>query len=234
MTKTNIDYSKTIIYKIVCNDLNVKEIYVGHTTDFTKRKYKHRNNCIKEHSENHHLKIYEFIRQNGGWNNWVMLEIEKYPCNDGNEARSRERYWIETLNSSLNSVIPFKTKDELKESKKESDKIYRSQHKEEMKEYHINYRLDNKETLKEKKRDYYLNHTQETKIRGHNYYEKNKEVIAERGKRYREINKDKIKESRRIRGQIEYTCECGNVVRMDGKSHHLKSKKHQSACVQIN
>jgi hypothetical protein len=38
MPKTTIDYSKTVIYKIVCNDLDVKDIYIGSTTEFTKRK----------------------------------------------------------------------------------------------------------------------------------------------------------------------------------------------------
>ena len=38
------------------------------------------------------------IRKNGGWENWCMIEIEKYPCNDKNEAKARERYWLETLN----------------------------------------------------------------------------------------------------------------------------------------
>ena len=38
MPRKAIDYSRTIIYKIVCNDLNVEECYVGSTTDFSKRK----------------------------------------------------------------------------------------------------------------------------------------------------------------------------------------------------
>jgi hypothetical protein len=33
MTKKNIDYSKTMIYKIVCKDFNVSDLYVGHTTN---------------------------------------------------------------------------------------------------------------------------------------------------------------------------------------------------------
>ena len=102
-----------------------------------------------------------------------------------------------------------------------------------MREYHTNYRMDNKIVLKEKKREYYLNHTQETKLRGHSY-ENNKDRIAERGKIYRETNKDKIKVARKIRGEKEYTCECGSIVRADGKSHHLKTKKHQKLCVQID
>ena len=37
MPKQIIDYSKNIIYKMVCNDLNVKDVYVGHTTNFINR-----------------------------------------------------------------------------------------------------------------------------------------------------------------------------------------------------
>jgi hypothetical protein len=35
MPKTNIDYSNSIVYKIVCNDLNILFCYVGSTTNFT-------------------------------------------------------------------------------------------------------------------------------------------------------------------------------------------------------
>ena len=43
MSKKFIDYSNTIIYKIYCKDENVKNIYVGHTTDFEVRKNSHKN-----------------------------------------------------------------------------------------------------------------------------------------------------------------------------------------------
>ena len=45
MPREAMDYSKCIIYKIVCNDENVLESYVGHTTNFVKRKYNHKSNC---------------------------------------------------------------------------------------------------------------------------------------------------------------------------------------------
>ena len=38
MPRKPINYKKVIIYKLVCNDLSVKDLYVGHTTDFTNRK----------------------------------------------------------------------------------------------------------------------------------------------------------------------------------------------------
>jgi hypothetical protein len=95
-----VDYSKVIIYKIVCKDLNVTECYVGHTTNFRVRKTLHKYNCNNS-TKTSHFKVYEMIRANCGWNNWEMIEIEKYPCNDFNEARARERYWYEILNSKL-------------------------------------------------------------------------------------------------------------------------------------
>ena len=33
MPSKPMDYSKTRFYKIVCKDLNIKDCYVGHTTD---------------------------------------------------------------------------------------------------------------------------------------------------------------------------------------------------------
>ena len=73
MPKTPIDYSKTIIYKIVCKDLNVKDVYVGHTTDFIRRKRQHNSVCNCETSLRHNLKVYQLIRDSGGWENWSMI-----------------------------------------------------------------------------------------------------------------------------------------------------------------
>ena len=110
MPKIEIDYSNTIIYKITCKDSNIKDVYVGHTTNFVQRKHAHKQSCINEKSTNYNCKLYQVIRNNGGWDNWSMIEIEKYPCNDGNEARARERYWCETLNATLNDRMPLKIK----------------------------------------------------------------------------------------------------------------------------
>ena len=74
MPKTNRDYSKIVIYKIVCNDLNITDCYVGHTTEFTKRKWSHKGDCNNDKSKSYNSLIYTFIRNNGGWNNWTMLK----------------------------------------------------------------------------------------------------------------------------------------------------------------
>lgn len=107
MPKKPIDYSKTIIYKIVCNDLNIKDVYVGHTTEFTKRKCKHKYCCLNKNNSKYNYKVYQIIREHGGWNNWEMIEIEKYPCVDENEAKARENYYYDLLNSKLNTITPL-------------------------------------------------------------------------------------------------------------------------------
>jgi hypothetical protein len=134
MPKREISYSKTIFYKIVCNDLNITECYVGHTTNFIKRKYNHHRSCINDKVHNHNQPIYIFIRNNGGWDNWTMIMIDEISCENSLQACKIERKFIEDLKASLNIRIPSKTKKELYEEKKEERldyaKNYREQHKE--------------------------------------------------------------------------------------------------------
>ena len=104
MPKEHIDYSNTIIYKIYCIDETIKDIYVGHTTHFIQRKYQHKLLC---NNLKNVLKIYKIIRENGGWDNWNMVEIAKYNCNDSTEARIKEQLHYEELNASLNSCPPY-------------------------------------------------------------------------------------------------------------------------------
>ena len=157
MPRTNIDYSKTVIYKIVCNDLDIKDCYVGHTTDFVRRKVAHKYNCNAENDKSYNFKLYKKIRENGGWNNFSIVLIEKYPCNDGDEARARERYWYENLNASLNTVYPARTKQEyFKEYDiiiKEYKKKYNELNKDKIKEDNRDYKINNKENIQKVKKN---------------------------------------------------------------------------------
>jgi hypothetical protein len=126
----SVDYSKVIIYKIVCKDLNVTECYVGHTTNFKNRKSEHKKYCNNVKSKKFHLKVYEIIRENKGWNNWDMIEMEKFPCKDFNEARARERHWYEILNSSLNSIRPLISNEEQRLYDREKAIVYRAKNHE--------------------------------------------------------------------------------------------------------
>ena len=150
MPKTPTDYSKTIIYKIVCNDLTVKGCYVGHTTDMTKRKCEHKSVCHNEKSKKYNRKIYQIIRANGGWDNWNMVLVEKFPCKDNHEACKREREVYEELDAKMNMVIPYLTQEEYNQNCKEYRKQYREDHKEKIKEYKKQYWQERKAEKNEK------------------------------------------------------------------------------------
>ena len=107
MPKTDIDYSNTIIYKITCKDPTVKDVYVGHTTNFVQRKHAHKQSCINTKSSNYKCKLYETIRSNGGWNNWTMEIINFFKCRDHYEARIKEQEYFVLLNATLNSIEPL-------------------------------------------------------------------------------------------------------------------------------
>ena len=192
-----IDYSKSLIYKLCCNDFNINDIYIGSTINFINRKSKHKFSCNNENNNNYNYKVYRFIRNNGGWDNWDMVLIENnLNVNNKLELHSKERQYIEKLKPSLNCSIPTRTKKE--------------------------YYEDNKEVLLEKKKEYYNDNKEIINEKYKEWYNDNKEVIKQRQKEYRQKNKYVISE----KNKIKMTCDCGTVVRKSDFARHKKTKKH--------
>jgi hypothetical protein len=164
MPLTEIDYSKTIIYKIVCKDLDVKCCYTGHTTNMTKRKNKHKSDCNNETSAKHNLKVYQTIRDNRGWDNFSMLQIEEFPCKNIHEASARERFQYENIRSNMNSQVPGRNYNEwyvdnrterlLQKKNQAKISLYQKKHYEENQEKILErvkeYKISNSEKIKEK------------------------------------------------------------------------------------
>jgi hypothetical protein len=184
MPKTNIDYSKIILYKIVCNDLNITDLYIGSTTDFTNRKFNHKSSCNNKNNKKYHTKKYQIIRDNGGWSNWSMIEIEKYPCLDGNEARMRERYYYELLKANMNSANPITTDKENKEKKK----TYQEINKDKIKAQRKIRDESIKDELSKKYKKFYIDNKEYNINRAKEYYNVNKDAI---NLRRRELRKEK-------------------------------------------
>jgi hypothetical protein len=65
------------------------------------------------------------------------------------EARSRERYWCEKLNATLNSNKPYITDNELKE--------YFTEYYQNNKNYFTEYKLNNKDKLLDYQAEYRIN-----------------------------------------------------------------------------
>lgn len=153
MPKVPVDYSKTCIYKLVhFDDLNDENIYIGHTINMVQRKHDHKCNCNNPNRKEHNYKKYQFIRENGGWDNWRMILVEKYPCNDVHEAIARERYWKKELKSTLNVREPGRTVSEWYQDNKESLKLkqkdYHYQNKQYRNQNSIRKYHENKEEIK--------------------------------------------------------------------------------------
>jgi len=234
MSDSNVDYSKTIIYKLCCKDTLITDIYVGHTKNFTQRKNTHKFSCCDETNLNFNRYVYKFIRQTGGWENWSMIQIEERNCKNKREAESIEQYWMEQLGATLNSNKSYamckeeekiykknwyeekkdyvlqkakKHYEENKEQKLEYQKQYAEENKEKVKSYQDEYREKNKTQLYEQK-----------KI----YREEHKKEAAKANKEWREANKEKIQEQNK---QI-IECECGCQYTFGNRHRHLKSKVH--------
>ena len=143
MPKLPIDYSNTIIYKLVKNDdYDNASIYIGSTTDFIRRKNKHKSDCNCVTSKSYNDKKYQYIRDNGGWEEWNMIEVEKFPCNDKREAEAREEYWRCHFISQLNTKRAYRTVEQRKQYDIEYQKIYYENNKgkklEQQKKYYYN------------------------------------------------------------------------------------------------
>lgn len=147
-------YEKAVIYKLCCLDPEIKECYVGSTCNLYLRKSQHKHSCNNPNDKYYNFKVYQFIRENGGWNNWQMILLEQYPCNSKLEMHMRERYWFENLGATLNSQYPNRTKKEWEEANPEKVKEYQKEYREANPEYQKEYRETNAEQLKEYQKKY--------------------------------------------------------------------------------
>jgi len=147
---------KYTIYQIVCKNVNVTETYIGSTKNLKIRIRKHKDCCINPNSPNHNLKVYKFIRANGGWNNFKFVILETKECKDEYDAHQIEQQYINSMKSELNDRSPYTglTKEEYKKQ----------------------YKILNKEKIKERTKQYY----QENKEYIKQYYQENKNKLNEK------------------------------------------------------
>ena len=154
------------------------------------------------------------IRENGGWDMFKMIEVEKYPCADRREAERRENEAMKELKACMNMRNSFLTQDQKQEQAKEYNTNYYELHKEQVKEYQKN----NKHKIQERMKDYRDNNKLKIQEYKKDYREANKPKIQEREKDYYEANKLKINE--------KVKCECGCEINKHNLKRHQKNNKH--------
>lgn len=234
MQPVNIDYSKTVIYKIYCKNPDVKECYIGHTTNLRNRKSHHKTNCNNINGKGYNRKVYKIIRDNGGFDNWKFAVLEEAELENKLQAEKLERKWIEEIKPICNYQLPA---EYFKENQKEYKKLWYEKNKEiVLEKAKVNYD-NNKEQKLEYQKVYALEKKDKITDYQKEYREKNSDILKEQKKIYREENSEKLKA-----GQQEWRtknreklqeqrkqliiCECGLTFTLNNKSRHCKSQKH--------
>jgi hypothetical protein len=140
------------IYKIIDNTNG--NIYIGSTIKTLKRRLECHicMDCISKE-----------IIKNG---DYKIELIEVYPCNNDEELRKREQYYIDN-NKCINIRNAY---TDMKEYKKKYDKEYKNNNKEYYKKYDKEYRINNKDKLKEYNKIYNDNNKDKRKERDNYKY----------------------------------------------------------------
>ena len=150
-------------YKIVCLDDSIDLCYVGSTADFIKRRYKHKADCYNEKGINFNNKLYTTIRDNGGWNNFKMIEIGTQEKLSLREAEKIEEEYRQELKANMNSRKCYITDEDKKNGA-------------------LQYYYDHKEDVLNKKKVFYENNKDRLKEKCLNYYYENREKILQKNK----------------------------------------------------
>lgn len=97
----------SVIYKIYCLDENIKDYYIGSTTNFHKRKISHKTKCNNVNDIGYNMLLYKFIRANGGYNNWTFEILETFESFiSKKDLHKIEGQYIKNNNPTLNCIIP--------------------------------------------------------------------------------------------------------------------------------
>jgi vacuolar-type H+-ATPase subunit I/STV1 len=95
-----LQYSNTVIYQLVCATYN--DIYVNYTTNLYVRKYTytHPEKVRKP------LEFQDTIDLHGGFDNWKMIVLEKYPdCKCTDDAMKKVNEWTKKLKEQPETIV---------------------------------------------------------------------------------------------------------------------------------
>ncbi len=109
------------IYKLCCD--GVDEFYIGSSFDMEDRKRTHKTKCNNPNSNRYNLKVYQYIRANGGYDNWKYEILVEKEFENKRELENKEQECIKLLNPSLNSNNAYRTEEDMKLQRKALNKV---------------------------------------------------------------------------------------------------------------
>lgn len=96
-----------IVYCLRSTNPDIKAVYIGSTINLKNRMRVHRN-----YSKTKKTKIYNYINEYGGFDNWRCDILEKVEFSDKKQLYERERYYYEQYNDLLNTRKPGRSNQE--------------------------------------------------------------------------------------------------------------------------
>lgn len=214
------------MYKILPKNAAFDYCYIGHTNNFAFRKQQHMAPCIDTSHSKAHIKLYETIRSNGGWDEWEMIELEKFNGKTKVEARIREQELIKEHNATLNMLSAYITEEERKATKKAITEKFREENKEYLKEQTKKYKEEHKEVIAQQMKKYREENKDAIYQKTKEYRENNKEKHQEWQKVWRENNKELLKEKRKIYEANKKAAKLAQMPVLDPEEERIKKEQH--------
>lgn len=154
------------IYRLYCKNPEITDFYIGSSVDAKQRYWDHKVDCNNSNRRNYGIKLYTFIRANGGIENWTFEIIDKCEFHLRNQT---EQDWLDKLKPTLNMDRAHLTIEEKKNVAKK-------------------YHEDNKDSIHKKKEAYYQANQEEIRTKSNARYHANKDAI---NAKRRELTKHK-------------------------------------------
>ena len=154
------EFNDYTFYKIVNINGDVDLCYVGSTCNMKQRRQQHKDTCSNENNKKYNVKLYQTIREHGGFIEFKMIEIGTAEQLTLTQARQIEEEFRVELKANMNTQMCFRPKSKGLE-------------------YSRQYRIDNDDKIKEREKQYRID----------NYDKRNKIHTCECGMTYRHLHK---------------------------------------------
>ena len=126
---------KGIVYKLRCLDETITEFYVGSSIDINHRMECHKSDCDNTNGIRYNLKVYRFIRDNGGYDAWTYDILEECEVENKKDlVLNYERKYQLELDPQLNVRVEGRTDQEWRKDNKERNAILNKKYREENKD----------------------------------------------------------------------------------------------------
>ena len=112
--------NNSVVYQIRDKDENC--LYVGSTINFHSRIIRHRHNADNLEVNIGSKKIYQKIRELGGFENVCCQVIQSFSNLNKQQLLEKEKEYINLLKPSCNMRKPFRTQEEIRIDKKKMEK----------------------------------------------------------------------------------------------------------------